>query len=87
EAGEGVRSLAHSFAYAGCPSLVMALWQVDEKSTAEILDRFYDGLADGLPKHEALRRAKLDFLDRAAGELALPYYWGGLVLVGDVTPV
>lgn len=86
-AGEGVRSLAHSFAYAGCPSLVMALWQVDEKSTAEILDGFYEALADGMPKHEALRRAKLQFLDHAGGELALPYYWGGLVLVGDVEPV
>lgn len=85
--GEGVRSLGHGFAYAGCPSLVMALWNIDEKVTAEVIERFYEHLADGMPKHEALRRAKLDHLERASDELAMPYYWAGLVLVGDVDPV
>lgn len=87
DAGEGVRSLGHSFAYAGCPSLVMALWSIDEKVSSEIITRFYEHLADGLPKHEALRLAKLEHLDAAKDELMLPYYWAGLVLVGDVGPV
>lgn len=85
--GEGVRSIGYGFAYAGCPSLVMALWNIDEKVSAEIITCFYEYLADGLPKHEALRRAKLDHLAHAKDELALPYYWAGLVLVGDVGPV
>lgn len=87
DAGEGVRSLGYSFAYAGCPSLVMSLWSIDEKVSSEIIARFYEHLADGLSKHEALRRAKLEHLDSASDELALPYYWAGLVLVGDVEPV
>lgn len=87
DAGEGVRSLGYSFAYAGCPSLVMSLWSIDEQSSSAIIARFYELLADGMPKHEALRRAKLDHLAKAEGELALPYYWAGLVLVGDVDPV
>jgi CHAT domain-containing protein len=85
--GEGVRSLGYGFAYAGCPSLVMSLWSIDEKTSSTIITRFYELLADGLPKHEALRQAKLDHLDSAVDELALPYYWAGLVLVGDVEPV
>jgi CHAT domain-containing protein len=85
--GEGVRSLGYSFAYAGCPSLVMSLWSIDEKVSSEIIARFYEHLADGLPKHEALRQAKLDHLNTATDELALPYYWAGMVLVGDVSPV
>lgn len=85
--GEGVRSIGYSFAYAGCPSLVMSLWNIDEKVSAEVIERFYDYLADGLPKHEALRKAKLDHLATATDELAMPYYWAGLVLVGDVEPV
>ncbi|MBK8950943.1 MAG: CHAT domain-containing protein [Flavobacteriales bacterium] len=85
--GEGVRSLGYSFAYAGCPSLVMALWSIDEKVSSEIIERFYAHLADGLPKHEALRRAKLEHLQAAQDELLQPYYWAGLVLVGDVRPV
>ena len=85
--GEGVRSLGYGFAYAGCPSLVTSLWSIDEQISSAIIKRFYELLADGLPKHKAMRQAKLDHLASADGELALPYYWAGLVLVGDVEPV
>ncbi|MCB9183345.1 MAG: CHAT domain-containing protein [Flavobacteriales bacterium] len=85
--GEGVRSLGYSFAYAGCPSLVMSLWSIDEKTSSEIIARFYEYLADGMPKHEALRKAKLGYLESASDELRQPYYWAGLILVGDVEPV
>lgn len=87
DAGEGVRSLGYAFAYAGCPSLVVSLWNIDEKVSADIIANFYENLADGMPKHEALRKAKLDYLANAPEELALPYFWAGLVLVGDVEPV
>ncbi len=85
--GEGVRSLGYSFAYAGCPSLVTSLWEIDEKSSSEIIKRFYEHLADGMPKHVALRQAKLEYLEDSGDELALPYYWAGMVLVGDVEPI
>ncbi len=85
--GEGVRSLGYSFAYAGCPSLVMSLWDIDEQASSTIITRFYALLAEGLPKHKALRQAKLEHLEQADEELRLPYYWAGLVLVGDVEPV
>jgi len=87
EAGEGVRSLGYSFAYAGCPSLVTSLWSIDEKVSSAIISRFYGYLADGMPKHLALRQAKLDHLNSASDELTLPYYWAGMVLVGDVEPI
>ncbi|MCC6938315.1 MAG: CHAT domain-containing protein [Flavobacteriales bacterium] len=87
DAGEGVRSLGYGFAYAGCPSLVVSLWSIDEKVSAGIIARFYELLAEGLPKHEALRQAKLDHLANAPDELALPYYWAGMVIVGDVAPM
>jgi CHAT domain-containing protein len=85
--GEGVRSLGYGFAYAGCPSLVMSLWNIDEQVSSAIIKRFYELLADGLPKHVALRQAKLDHLATATDELAQPFYWAGLVLVGDVEPI
>lgn len=85
--GEGVRSLAHSFAYAGCPSLIMSLWKIDEKVSSAITSRFYELLAEGMPKNKALRQAKLEHLKVAKDELALPYYWAGMVLVGDVAPI
>jgi CHAT domain-containing protein len=87
EDGEGVRSLGYSFAYAGCPSLVMSLWKIDEKVSSEIISRFYEYLAEGMPKHLALRQAKLDHLANSPEELTSPYYWAGMVLVGDVSPL
>ncbi|MEM9053013.1 MAG: CHAT domain-containing tetratricopeptide repeat protein [Bacteroidota bacterium] len=84
---EGVLSIAHGFAYAGCPSLVMSLWEIDEKTSASIIESFYKYLADGDPKNSALRKAKLDYLKTAKGELKNPYYWSGIVLFGSTEPV
>ncbi len=85
--GEGIRSLGHAFAYAGCPSLVVSLWKIDEKTSADIITRFYTYLAKGMPKHKALQQAKLDHLATVSDELAQPYYWAGVVLVGDIGPL
>lgn len=87
ENGEGVMSLAHSFAYAGCPSVVMSVWQIDEKTSAEIIEHFYDNLSSGMPKNEALREAKLLYMKEHPGELSAPYYWAGMVLLGDTQPI
>ncbi len=84
---EGTMSLAHSFAYAGCPSVVLSLWEIDEKTSAEIIHSFYENLAEGMPKNKALRQAKLDFLEKNPGELGIPYYWAGMILMGDASPV
>lgn len=85
--GEGVMSLAHSFMHAGCPSVVMSLWKIDEKTSADIVAKFYEYLSKGIGKSEALRRAKLDFLRTSDDELKHPYYWAGLTLIGDAGPV
>jgi CHAT domain-containing protein len=87
QAGEGVMSLAHAFRYAGCRSIVMSLWPAEDESTAFIVERFYAHLAGGLPKDEALRLARLDYLDQADPLRAHPYYWTHLVAMGDMTPL
>jgi CHAT domain-containing protein len=84
---EGVRSLAHCFAYAGCPSIVMSLWQIDEKTSSFIIEDFYKNLADGMPKNTALREAKLTYLKSANDEMSAPYFWAGMVLVGNTDPI
>jgi CHAT domain-containing protein len=84
---EGVISLAHSFAYAGCPAIVMSLWRIDEKTSSMVINSFYDYLEKGLSKDMALHQAKLDFIANARGQLQLPYYWAGMVLLGDPDPV
>lgn len=84
---EGVMSLAHSFAYAGCPSVIMSLWKIDEMTSASIIENFYSYLKERKPKNEALRLAKLDHLNSSPTELQSPYYWAGMVLVGDTSEV
>ena len=84
---EGMLSMAHGFAYAGCPSLVMSLWKIDEKTSATIIEEFYENLAEGMAKNEAIREAKLTYLKEADEELRNPYYWSGLVLYGDIAAI
>ncbi len=85
--GEGVLSLAQAFRYAGCPSVIYSLWSIDDQHTNEIVDQFYDNLIDEMAVAEALRAAKLSYLDQVEGNLQSPYYWAGLVLSGENSPV
>ncbi|MDC6366121.1 MULTISPECIES: CHAT domain-containing protein [Flavobacteriaceae] len=85
--GEGMISLAHAFNYAGSESILTSLWQIDEQSSTQILGYFYDYLSEGKPKDEALRLAKLDYLQNADGRTLHPQYWAGLVLMGNTSPI
>ncbi|MFC7358021.1 CHAT domain-containing protein [Jejudonia soesokkakensis] len=85
--GEGMISLAHAFNYAGSESMLTSLWKIDEQSSTQIIEYFYAELAKGLPKDEALKNAKLRYIETAQGRTLSPQYWAGLVLIGDTTPI
>ena len=87
QAGEGMISLAHAFNYAGSESILTSLWEIDEESSAKIVKLFYDNLSEGMPKDEALRKAKLSYIATAEGRTVAPQYWAGLVLIGDTDPI
>ncbi len=81
---EGMISLGRSFFIAGCPSVVMSLWVVNDESTATIMTSFYEHLTKGEAKDEALRNAKLSYLAAQTNPAKKdPYYWAGFVVVGD----
>jgi CHAT domain-containing protein/Tfp pilus assembly protein PilF len=81
--GEGVMSLARSFMYAGCPSIVMTLWEVEDNSGAEIMSKFYYYLKKGYSKDKALRKAKLKFLKKTGMLKSHPYFWSPYINIGD----
>ncbi len=85
--GEGVMSLARGFLYAGCPSIVMTLWEVEDESGANIMSDFYRLLSKGKGKNEALRLAKLEHIENADPLKAHPHYWLGYVVVGNPDPL
>lgn len=85
--GEGVKSMAQAFTYAGAESVVMSHWRVDDKASSIMMDYFYKYLAKGEPKDNALRLAKLEFLENASPSQAHPFSWGAFAVVGDVSPL
>ncbi len=87
ERGDGIRSLARSFMYAGVPSMVVSLWQVNDYSTAQVMTSFYDYLAKGLPKDKALQRAKLDYVKNNPGITAHPAFWSPFIQLGSNSPI
>lgn len=87
--GKGVQSMANAFIHAGASSTVMSLWKVPDTETSTIMTSFYKYLHEGIPKDEALRQSKLDYLNTNTEYPALkhPYYWSGFVISGDPTPI
>ena len=85
--GEGIMSLAQAFAYAGCPSIVMSHWLVDDAASAQLMNYFYANLSNGLRKDQALQQAKLAYLQDASVQKMHPFFWGNFVLIGDTAPI
>jgi len=54
-------SLARGFMYAGCPSIIMTLWQVSDRSGARLMKDFYRSLKNGKDKTSSLRMQNLNF--------------------------
>jgi CHAT domain-containing protein/tetratricopeptide (TPR) repeat protein len=81
--GEGIISLARGFMQAGVPNVLMSLWSVSDRSTSQLMQAFYEAFHDGHDKAEALRKAKLSYLEQADANTAAPYYWSGFVLIGN----
>jgi CHAT domain-containing protein/Tfp pilus assembly protein PilF len=79
--GEGILGLTRAFMYAGAPSVVVSLWRVADRSTAELMIKFYQHLDRTADKAEALRQAKLELMRNP--RYASPYYWAPFVLIGE----
>ncbi|MBC7187918.1 MAG: CHAT domain-containing protein [Calditrichaeota bacterium] len=81
--GEGVRGLTRAFLYAGASSVMVSLWDVEDRSTADLMQNFYGYLAQGMSKTEALRAAQLALRRSGSRAYRHPYYWAPFVLIGD----
>jgi CHAT domain-containing protein len=81
--GEGIQSLARGFTYAGCPSILMTLWEVADVSTVDVMTQFYKYLGEGKSKSEALRLSKIDYLKHADLLKSNPFFWSSFVIMGN----
>ncbi len=85
--GEGIMSLGRAFSYAGVKSLLLSKWEVSDAVAPEIIMGFYSNLDQGMTKDEALRAAKISFLESADNLTRDPYYWGSFYILGDTQPI
>lgn len=78
-AGDEFMGLARGLLYAGARSLLLTLWDVNDRSTADLVRSFYTHYQGGVGgKAHALRSAMLELRERNEH----PFYWAPLMLVG-----
>jgi CHAT domain-containing protein len=85
--GEGIFSLARGFVYSGSQSVVMSMWEIEDRSGTEIVKDFYRYLKKGATKSNALRKARINYLKKADMLRSHPYFWSSLVIYGDNAPL
>ena len=85
--GEGINALTRALMYQGCPTAVVSLWAVSDRSTEFLTRRFFDlVLANpGADRADLLAEAKRELLNQGA-RYALPFYWAPFVLNGVRIP-
>ncbi|MFA7482818.1 MAG: CHAT domain-containing protein [Vulcanimicrobiota bacterium] len=77
--GKEVTSLATAFSVAGASAVVASRWRVDDDSTSRFFAYFYQALARGESRGDALRFSQA----KMAKEKPHPYYWAAFSLLGD----
>jgi CHAT domain-containing protein len=78
-AGDELLGLVRGFLYAGATSVVLSLWDVNDRTTTDLMKYFYGNLAEGKTKGVSLRSAMLRLRD----EHPHPYYWAPFLLMGN----
>jgi CHAT domain-containing protein len=73
-AGEGLVGLTWAFLTSGASNVIAALWNVDDASTAALMEDLYARLARGDAPAEALRRSQLTLV-KSSSAYRKPFYW------------
>jgi CHAT domain-containing protein len=83
--GEGVYGLRRALAIAGAETVVMSLWNVDDRATRDLMVGYYQRLLKGEGRSEALRQIQLALSH--SSDRNHPFYWAGFVSSGDWRPL
>jgi CHAT domain-containing protein len=77
--GDELIGLSRGLLYAGAKALLLSLWDVHDRSTAEFMCAFYTHWSANSSKAAALRAAMMEVRDRYPH----PYYWAPFTLIGN----
>jgi CHAT domain-containing protein len=81
-AGDDLVGLTQAFLFAGSPTVLASLWEVNDRSAVRLMQSFYRQLRQ-TDKAAALAKAQRDMRVRG-GRYVHPYFWGAFVLVGQM---
>jgi CHAT domain-containing protein/tetratricopeptide (TPR) repeat protein len=80
--GEGLVGLTRGFMYAGAARVVVSLWSVNDKATAELMTKFYEKmLKQGERPAAALRASQVEMWKQK--QWKSPYYWAAFTMQGE----
>jgi len=80
--GEGLIGLTRGFMYAGAGRVLASLWRINDRSTAELMRYFYEGMfQQHLTPAAALRSAQIKMWQTNAWRS--PHHWAAFVLQGE----
>jgi CHAT domain-containing protein len=80
--GEGLVGLTRGFMYAGARRVLVSLWNVNDKATAELMQRFYRHmLKDNQSPAASLRAAQVEMWQQQQWQS--PYYWAAFTMQGE----
>jgi CHAT domain-containing protein len=78
--GDELLGLVRGMLHAGVRTLLLSLWDVQDRSTTELMRAFYTGFRDHGDAASALQGAMQELRERQPH----PYYWAPFVLIGGV---
>ena len=81
--GEGLVGMTRAFMYAGAARVLVSLWDINDKATAEFMTRFYRAMLgkEQMRPAAALRAAQVSMWKEK--QWPSPYYWAAFVLQGE----
>ncbi len=81
---EALGGLAQAFLIAGVPAVVASLWDIDDESAAELMEKFHAAhRMKKLPFGHSLRQAQLSFLQTSSLKKRHPFFWATFIVTGN----
>ena len=80
--GDDWVGLVQAFLTAGAQNVVASLWSVEDRATAQLMEKFYAGLRAGRSKSAALAEAQRELLRESTH--AHPFYWAAFASTGGI---
>ena len=84
---DGLYGLRRALVLAGAKTQMISLWKVDDNASRRIMPAYYQKLAEGQGRSQALRAVQLELLrnpDRLTGH---PHYWASFIVSGSDAPL